>query len=193
MQSSQSLSAEGWLFFLGAGCRKSASAPTRERWPENSVRAGDQLRRANVGRRRGVIRGPNSGEADVAGGDSLPGSFPPARTAFPGTGRQLRRGSAGRRTVCAPATNSGERMLAGGEALSGGRTPAKPTWPEVTVYQDLLLRRGPPSPEQVVSSDEGALAGEQRARRRPIPASECRPEERLYPGAELRRSRRGRR
>ena len=51
---------------------------------ENSVRAGDQLRRANVGRRRVVIRGPTSGEAEPTGGDILSGSSSPARAVFAG-------------------------------------------------------------------------------------------------------------
>ncbi|MFZ2371635.1 MAG: hypothetical protein WAV96_02495 [Trichococcus flocculiformis] len=48
------------------------------------MRAGDQLRRANDGRRRVVIRRANFGEAAQAGGDISLGTPAPARAVFAG-------------------------------------------------------------------------------------------------------------
>ena len=116
----------------------------------------------------------SSGERMLAGGQAYTGGRTSAKprkpeVTFPwdihlrqGPSSPAENASAGeravpRRTASVPATNSGERMLAGGESLSGGRTSAKPSRPEVTVYRDLHLRRGPSSPAENASACERAV------------------------------------
>ncbi len=206
MQLSQSFYAGGGLFFWF--------------WlPEQVVSSGKgRLRRRKTlapvsGSLRGeqrACRRPSSGERMLAGGESLSGGRPPAKPSRPevtfyrdlhlrqGPSSPAENASAGervapRRTACVPATNSGERMLAGGESLSGGRTSAKPRRPEVTFPWDRQLRQGPSSPA------ENASAGERVAPRRTACVPATNSGERMLAGgeslsgAELRRSRAGRR
>ena len=146
-------------------------------------------------RRTACVPATSSDERMLAGGESLSGGRHPAKPSRPevtfyrdlhlrqGPSSPAENASAGeravpRRTASVPATNSGERMLAGGQALSGGRTSAKPRKPEVTVYRDLHLRQGPPSPA------ENASAGERVAPRRTACVPATNSGERMMAGGE---------
>ena len=156
---------------------------------------GRQLRQGSASRRTACVLATSFGERMMAGGESLSGGRPPAKPSRPevtfyrdlhlrqGPSSPAENASAGervapRRTACVPATNSGERMLAGGESLSGVRTSAKPRKPEVTVYRDLHLRRGPSSPA------ENASAGERVTPRRTVCVPATSSGERMMAGGE---------
>ncbi len=97
-----------------------------------------QFRRETVRRRTSIYRQPNSGEAEVVGGDSFFWMSSSGREA-----PSRRRTLAGEES-CASYRNSGERLFAGGSCFASGCPPTKPRWSEVIIFLDFLLRRPTP-------------------------------------------------